>query len=82
MLLLQHDILLGAKWLQLICNLYFIATQDAVVTQPDVNLESQWDEVSPQLSTVLQGNTDFSTDVVPFDAASDVPIDEQKYVVK
>ncbi|KAJ3665888.1 hypothetical protein Zmor_001353 [Zophobas morio] len=54
------------------------ATQDAVVAQPDVNLDSQWDGVAPQLSTVLEGNIDFPTDVVPFDAASDVPIDEQK----
>ncbi|XP_015840765.1 protein timeless homolog isoform X2 [Tribolium castaneum] len=54
------------------------ASQDDGVPQPDVNLERRWDEAAPQLSTVLEGNADFSTDVVPFDAASDVPIDEQK----
>ena len=73
---------LELKWLELICNLYFIATQDAVVAQPDVKLHSQWDGVAPHQSTVLEGNIDFPTDVVPFDAASEVPIDEEKYFIK
>ncbi|XP_074037876.1 circadian regulator timeout [Leptinotarsa decemlineata] len=41
-------------------------------------LEKQWDETGPQLSAVLESGGDFLTDVVPFDAASEVPIDEQK----
>lgn len=47
-------------------------------TVPQINLESKWDEAGPQLSTVLEGTADIPTDVVPFDATSDVPIDEQK----
>ncbi|KAJ8982321.1 hypothetical protein NQ317_006666 [Molorchus minor] len=47
-------------------------------TATDPNLEGRWDEVAPQLSIVLEGGTDFLTDVVPFDAASEVPIDDQK----
>lgn len=50
--------------------------------QPDLNLEGQWDEVAPQLSTILEGNTEVDSNAVPFDPASDVPIDEQKYVIK
>ncbi|CAH1127073.1 unnamed protein product [Ceutorhynchus assimilis] len=44
----------------------------------ELNLDGMWDEASPQLSTVLEGNVDVSSDVAPFDAASDVPIDDQK----
>ena len=37
-----------------------------------------FDEISGEVSTLLQENGDIPSDVVPFDAASDVPIDEQK----
>lgn len=43
-------------------------------------LDRKWDEASQQLSVVLEGGGEFLTDIVPFDAASDVPIDDQKYV--
>lgn len=49
--------------------------------QPEVRelqLDSMWDEASPQISTVLQNTTEFPNDIVPFDAASDIPIDDQK----
>ncbi|KAK9879047.1 hypothetical protein WA026_003863 [Henosepilachna vigintioctopunctata] len=42
------------------------------------NLEQQWDEASQQLSIVLETNSVMPTDIVPFDATSEVPIDEQK----
>lgn len=48
------------------------------ISNPEIELEQQWDEVSPQLSAVLEGTVDIPTDVVPFDAGSDVPIDDQK----
>ncbi|XP_060524214.1 protein timeless homolog isoform X2 [Cylas formicarius] len=44
----------------------------------ELNLDGKWDEVGPQLSCVLETVTEFPTDVVPFDAASDTPIDDQK----
>ncbi|XP_017771147.1 PREDICTED: protein timeless homolog [Nicrophorus vespilloides] len=44
----------------------------------ELNLERMWDEASAQLSVVLEGNLEIPKDVVPFDAGSDVPIDEQK----
>ncbi|KAH1021930.1 hypothetical protein HUJ04_011414, partial [Dendroctonus ponderosae] len=46
----------------------------------ELNLDEMWDEVSPQLSTVLDSNLELASDITPFDAASDVPIDDQKEV--
>lgn len=49
--------------------------------QPEVRelqLDSMWDEASPQISTVLQNTTEFPNDIAPYDAVSDVPIDDQK----
>ncbi|XP_050308820.1 protein timeless homolog [Anthonomus grandis grandis] len=42
------------------------------------NLDAMWDETSPQVSAILESNTQLSTDIAPFDAASDIPIDDQK----
>lgn len=41
-------------------------------------LDRNWDEASQQLSVILEGGGEFFTDVVPFDAASEVPIDDQR----
>lgn len=49
--------------------------------EEEVNLENEWDELAPQLSIVVEGSLETTTDVIPFDATSDVPIDEQKYVI-
>ncbi|RZF49039.1 hypothetical protein LSTR_LSTR011401 [Laodelphax striatellus] len=46
--------------------------------QQAANMEAIWDQVGPQLSAVLQSDAQIPTDVVPFDATSHVPIDEQK----
>ncbi|XP_075231659.1 protein timeless homolog [Lycorma delicatula] len=46
--------------------------------QSTVNLEAIWDQVGPQLSVILQENENIPTDIVPFDALSDVDIDSQK----
>jgi hypothetical protein len=40
--------------------------------------EELWDEVGPQISAVLQNDGNIPSDVVPFDAASDRDMDEQK----
>jgi hypothetical protein len=40
-----------------------------------------WDEVGPQISAVLQNDGNIPSDVVPFDAASDRDVDEQKWVM-
>merc|ERR1719400_397597 len=42
-------------------------------------LEDMWENVSCRISAILQGHLDSPLpEVVPFDAASDVPIEEQK----
>lgn len=64
-----------------ISTLYFIAPA-VTVSVPEINLEEEWDEAAPQLSAVLEGITQPPSNVVPFDAASDVPIDEQKFVLR
>ena len=45
---------------------------------PTVDLEALWDEIGPQLSAVLQSQTEIPNDIVPFDAASDLDMDQQK----
>lgn len=48
------------------------------VAEKEVNLEAEWDELAPQLSIVIEGSLEIASNVVPFDATSDIPIDEQK----
>ena len=48
-----------------------------VPQEPTRNPEELWDEVGPQLSAVLQSNAEIPN-IVPFDAASERHIDEQK----
>lgn len=71
----------SAYLVNLICNLYFIATTEgAKVVQSaekDLNLEGRWNEASPQLSIVLENGSRVS-DIVPFDPISEVPVEEQK----
>jgi hypothetical protein len=52
-----------------------VTAQEAVPIQRP---EELWDEVGPQISTVLQNSWNIPTDVIPFDAASDRNMDEQK----
>ena len=42
------------------------------------NNEEIWDQVSSHLSSCLQEGADIPTDISPFDATSETPIDEQK----
>lgn len=42
------------------------------------NNEETWDNISGTISALLQGQDEVSNEVSPFDAASDIPIDEQK----
>lgn len=52
--------------------------ESAPVISLEESLEIKWDEISPQLSAVLDGG-DNIPELAPFDAASEVPIDDQKY---
>ncbi|PNF20164.1 hypothetical protein B7P43_G00605, partial [Cryptotermes secundus] len=40
--------------------------------------EELWDELGPQISAVFQNDANIPSDIVPFDAASDKDMDEQK----
>lgn len=42
------------------------------------SLEIKWDEISSQISTVLEGGENIP-EIAPFDSTSEVAIDEQKY---
>jgi len=44
-------------------------------------LEDLWDDVSSDLSAIFQGRSELPLDVTPFDAASEVDVDEQRFVV-
>ncbi|XP_034934838.1 protein timeless homolog isoform X2 [Chelonus insularis] len=46
------------------------------IQRPVKSLNERWDETSPELSAVMQEGT--IPTVIPFDAASDIPIDDQK----
>ena len=41
-------------------------------------LDEMWDNVSGELSAIFQGREDVPTDVSPFDAASEVDVDQQR----
>lgn len=45
----------------------------------DLNLDEMWDEASSQISAILESGEELLTDV-PFDAACDIPIDQQKII--
>nr|WAM46971.1 protein timeless 2 [Chrysoperla nipponensis] len=48
-------------------------------SQPTImDIHGQWDDVATQISVVLENDGAIPKDIVPFDAASDVPIDDQK----
>jgi hypothetical protein len=47
-------------------------------TSPTQSPEELWDEVGPQISTVLQSNQNIPSDIIPFDATSDRNMDLQK----
>lgn len=41
-------------------------------------LEDIWSEMSTEISSAIRGCQELPQDIIPFDAASDVPVDEQK----
>jgi hypothetical protein len=52
-----------------------VRAQEAAPTR---SAEDLWDEVGPKISAVLQNDGNVPSDVIPFDAASDRDMDEQK----
>lgn len=67
--------------------IYFVITLVSFLTlaAPDQpreptpeELEDKWDDISGELSSLIQGRGELPTDVAPFDAASEVDIDHQR----
>ena len=48
-------------------------------TTTSLSGEKLWEEISEEVSQMLQGLEEIPRDVMPFDAASDVDIDQQGY---
>ncbi|ESP02893.1 hypothetical protein LOTGIDRAFT_230391 [Lottia gigantea] len=54
-------------------------SSSSVATGPsEIELEDMWDEISSDLSAMIQGREDIPTDISPFDAASEVDVDQQR----
>ena len=63
--------------MRLTCNPLAAASVNQEPSEQE--LEDLWDEVSSELSAIFQGRSEIPTDVTPFDAASEVDVDEQRY---
>ena len=62
--------------------IFAVAAKKAEQGPSDEQLEELWDTISSDLSAIFQGRgPSLPTDITPFDAASDVEIDQQKYVL-
>ncbi|XP_053408285.1 protein timeless homolog isoform X2 [Mercenaria mercenaria] len=48
------------------------------VEPSEQELEDLWDEISSELSAIFQGRSDIPDDVAPFDAASEIDVDQQR----
>jgi hypothetical protein len=81
---MHHDLECNLTFLNITSTCYFLhfflpiieSTLRAQEATPSP--EELWDEVGPQISAVLQNDGNIPSDVVPFDAASDRDMDEQK----
>lgn len=52
------------------------APAETTITQQE--LEDLWDEISSDLSALFQGRGELPSDVLPFDAASEVDVEQQR----
>ena len=48
------------------------------VTQTEEDREAVWDEISDEVSALLQGQNELPDSAAPFDAASSVSIEQQR----
>lgn len=64
----------------MVFSVYIESKSKAVKSsQPTImDIHGQWDDVATQISVVLENDGAIPKDIVPFDAASDVPMDDQK----
>ena len=62
-----------------ICSFPFITARSKKPEElTEQQLEDIWQEVSSDLSALLQGREEVPQDVAPFDAASEVDVDQQR----
>ncbi len=64
--------------LLLVYNVSAPAPAAAPVGPTQEELEDLWDTVSGDLSAIFQGRGELPTDVAPFDAASEVDVEQQR----
>ena len=74
---------LNAKiWLSFKLNHIFTISEKTGPIEPsEQELDELWDEVSSELSAIFQGRSDVPDNVLPFDAASEVDVDQQRLVI-
>jgi len=60
--------------MQIVCSVTVVTAQN--LTEED--RESIWDEISDQVSALLQGHHELPASVMPFDAASTISIEQQR----
>ncbi|XP_060554622.1 protein timeless homolog [Ruditapes philippinarum] len=48
------------------------------VEPSEQELEDLWDDISSELSAIFQGRSDIPDDIAPFDAASEIDVDQQR----
>lgn len=58
-------------------NIHFLESRK-LSEKPVINQEALWEEISPQVSTILDNNHEITKEMVPFDATSSTTIEEQK----
>ena len=69
-------------WLSFKLNLIFTISEKTGPIEPsEQELDELWDEVSSELSAIFQGRSDVPGNVLPFDAASEVDVDQQRLVI-
>ena len=61
-------------------TIYFTVFSDSTANWTPEEIDQRWQDLASDLSAMLQGHTGYIPEsVAPFDAASEIPIDEQKW---
>lgn len=61
-------------------TVYFTVFSDSSANWTPEEIDQRWQDLASDLSAMLQGHTgDIPESVAPFDAASEIPVDEQKW---
>ena len=60
------------------CCFYTGPASSGAVEPSQQELDDTWDDIAGELSAIFQGRADIPADVAPFDAASEVDVDQQR----